>query len=69
MAKKTKGRAAIGRKIKHLEEEEGKTHEQAVGQALGMARHGDLGPAAKRAAPPERGKRKKSHGSSRVIRS
>ena len=40
----------IGAKIKHLKEKEGKTQKQAVGQALGMAGHGDLGSAAQRAA-------------------
>ena len=67
MAKK-KGHSAIGHKIKHLKEE-GKTQEQAVGQALGMAREGDLGEAAKREAPPEKPKkRRKKHSSRRSVR-
>jgi hypothetical protein len=44
------GRSKISRKISHLVKEENKTQKQAVGQALGMARQGDLGPAAKRSA-------------------
>jgi len=47
---KRAGQKTIGRKISHLKSKEGKTQEQAVGQALGMARGGDLGSAAKRAA-------------------
>lgn len=49
----TTGRKKIGRKIAKLRRE-GKTAEQAAGQAFGMARSGDLGSAAKRAAgrPP-----------------
>lgn len=37
---------AIGNKIRKLKEE-GKTHNQAIGQAMGMARQGSLGSAAK----------------------
>lgn len=48
------GHKRIGRKIKHLKKE-GKTQKQAVGQALGMARQGSLGSAAKKVA----GRRKK----------
>ncbi len=47
---KRAGQGAISRKISHLVRKEGKTQKAAVGQALGMARAGDLGPAAKRAA-------------------
>jgi len=52
---KHKGHRVIGRKIAKLRRE-GKTGDQAAGQAYGMARHGDLGPAAKAAA----GKRKRT---------
>ncbi|KKK66582.1 hypothetical protein LCGC14_2962660 [marine sediment metagenome] len=45
----SKGGKRISRKIRHLKKE-GKTQRQAVGQALGMARSGNLGPAAKRKA-------------------
>ena len=44
-----KGRKAIGKKIRKLKKE-GKTQKQAVGQALGQARQGDLGRGAKRTA-------------------
>lgn len=50
-----KGHAAIGRKVKKLKGE-GKSQKQAVGQALGMARGGHLGRAAKKAVPQRRGK-------------
>ena len=56
--KPSKGRAAISKKISHLAKKEGKTQEQAVGQALGMARSGSLGKAAKRAAPPAKRKKR-----------
>ena len=46
----------ISRKISHLKKKEGKTAAQAVGQALGMARAGSLGKAAKQDAP------KRKHG-------
>lgn len=36
------GRGYVGRKISHLIKEEGKTQEQAVGQAMGMARQKGL---------------------------
>lgn len=52
-----KGHDAIERKIKHLIESEGKPPKAAAGQAFGMARHGDLGPAAKRAAGRKRSSR------------
>ena len=52
------GKAAIGRKIKRIKRE-GKPQRQAVAQALSQARRGDLGPAAKREAPPRRRKKKK----------
>lgn len=55
------GEVAIGKKIKKLKKE-GKTQDQAVGQALGMARAGDLGTAAKAEAPPEKGKKKADSG-------
>lgn len=54
---KNAGRKRIGRKIAHLIEEEGKTRTQAAGQAFGMARAGDLGAAAKRAAGKRRRKK------------
>lgn len=56
----SKGDEAVRRKIAHLIESEGKTPSQAAGQAFGMARHGDLGPAAKRVAgrPPRKGRGK-----------
>lgn len=44
------GREVIARKIGKLIREEGKTPSQAAGQAFGMARGGDLGSAAKKAA-------------------
>jgi hypothetical protein len=47
---KRAGQQTISRKISHLVRKEGKSQKAAVGQALGMARGGDLGPAAKRAA-------------------
>ena len=50
-----KGR--ISRKIGHLVKKEGKTPKQAAGQAFGMARSGDLGPAAKRKAGRKRSKK------------
>lgn len=57
---KRKGQKRISRKIRHLVKTEGKTPEQAAGQAYGQARAGDLGPAAKRAAGRRpRKKRKK----------
>ncbi len=52
-----KGRKAIGKKIKKLKAE-GKAQKQAVGQALGMAREGDLGKAAQVSTPS---KPKSSH--------
>ena len=48
-----KGRTMIGQKIALLMSE-GKHQDQAVAQAPNMARHGALGPAAKRAAPRRR---------------
>lgn len=60
------GQATIGSKIKKLKKE-GKTQDQAVGQALGMARAGDLGTAAKAEAPPEK-KKKKGGSESRIVR-
>ena len=42
----SKGGKRISRKIRHLKKE-GKTQRQAVGQALGMARSGSLGPTRK----------------------
>lgn len=53
-----RGQKAIGRKIAKVVRE-GKTTKQAAGQAFGMARAGDLGPAAKRAAGRKRKKRRK----------
>ena len=60
------GRVAIGKKIKKLKGE-GKTQKQAVGQTLGKARAGDLGPAAKAEAPAEK-KKKKVGGATRTVR-
>lgn len=54
-AERGRGRSAISRKIEHLVDE-GKSQEQAVAQALSMARAGDLGEAAKRAAPAKKRK-------------
>lgn len=42
------GQKTISSKISHLVRKEGKSQKAAVGQALGMARSGDLGSAAKR---------------------
>lgn len=57
--KKQKGRARISSKISMLMSREGKTQEQAVGQALGMARSGDLGAFARAAAGKKPRKRKR----------
>ena len=63
MAKHRKGHKPIGAKIRKLKRE-GKSQEQAVGQALGMAHQGSLGPSAKRAAGrrPTGKARKRKHG-------
>lgn len=45
-----RGQSTISGKIEYLIEEEGLTPKHAVGKAYGMARHGNLGPSAKRAA-------------------
>lgn len=58
MARKPKGQAAISRKVRKLVKKEGKTPKQAAGQAFGMARRGDLGPAAKTAARRRRRRKK-----------
>lgn len=53
----SKGAKRISEKIAFLVSEEGLTQEQAAGKAFGMARHGSLGQAAKRAAG--KGKRRR----------
>lgn len=53
MAKHKSGHAKISRKISHLIRKEGKSQNQAVGQAFGMARSGSLGRSAKKAAGKE----------------
>ena len=61
MTKHGKGHKPIGAKIRKLKHE-GKSQKQAVGQALGMAHQGSLGPSAKRSAGKRPKAKKRKHG-------